>query len=245
MFHVPFFIFHLSNIHCILKEKALLFMLFVCVLAISQASAQKPLHQALYDHAVTTPDSVTKNFRTLAAYLKAPCQDDSEIVETIFYWMALNIQYNDDPNYEMSYADSVAKVTLLTRKSGCEGTARLFCEICHAANVECQVVFGYAEGYSFDRQQSSRPNHGWNAVQINGEWKLVDATWGSGGSTTEGNQEMYVRELDLRYLFADPTDLIIDHFPEDSKWQLLENPITKREFYSDEYELKRLAKLAW
>jgi transglutaminase/protease-like cytokinesis protein 3 len=209
------------------------------------AGAQKPLHQNLYDYAASTPDSVARNYRTLAAYLTAPCQDDAEKVETIFYWMALNIQYNDDPNYEASYADSVAKITLLTHKSGCEGTARLFCEICHAAGVECQVVFGYAEGYSFDRQQQTRPNHGWNAVMIDGEWKLVDATWGSGGSTTEDNKEVYVRELDLRYLFAVPKDFVIDHFPEDPKWQLLENPITKREFYSDEYELKRLAKLAW
>jgi transglutaminase/protease-like cytokinesis protein 3 len=224
--------------------RSLLTVLF-SLLIMTSLLAQKQVNVQLYNHAKATPDSVAKNYRTLAAYLTGPCQNDEEKVETIFYWMALNIQYYDDPNYEASYADSVAKITLLTHKSGCEGTARLFCEICHAADVECQVVFGYAEGYSFDRQQASRPNHGWNAVNINGKWKLVDATWGSGGSTTEDNKEVYVTQLDLRYLFADPTDFVIDHFPEDSKWQLLENPISKHEFYSDEYELKRLAKLAW
>jgi transglutaminase/protease-like cytokinesis protein 3 len=206
---------------------------------------QKPANELLFDHAKMATDSVTKNFHDLATYLKGPCQNDQETVETIFYWMAISIQYNEDPNFEVPYADSVAKVTLLTRKSGCEGTARLFCELCQAAQVECEVIFGYAEGYSFDRQRSSYPNHGWNAVKINDEWKLVDATWGSGGSTTQGNKEVYVRELDLRYLFADPKDFITDHFPENSKWQLLEKPISKREFYSDEYELKRLAKLGW
>jgi transglutaminase/protease-like cytokinesis protein 3 len=206
---------------------------------------QNKVNPELFEHAKNAPPSVEKKYRDLAEYLKAPCQNDREIVESIFYWMAINIAYNDDPEYERSYSDSIAKTTLLTKKSGCEGTARLFCEICHAAGIECNVIFGFAEGYSFDQQQQTTPNHGWNAVKIDGEWKLVDATWGSGGSTTEHSRQVYVSEIDMRYFFADPKDLIIDHFPENSQWQMLDNPISKREFYSDEYELKRLAKLGW
>jgi transglutaminase/protease-like cytokinesis protein 3 len=208
-------------------------------------SAQNKINASLFNHAKMAPDSVEKNYRTLANYLKIPAQNDRETVESIFYWMAINIAYYDNPAFEKTIGDSIAKTTLLTKKSGCEGTARLFREICRGAGIECQVVFGFAEGYSFDEQQASAPNHGWDAVNIDGKWELVDATWGSGGSTKEGIREVYVSEIDMRYFFADPNDFIIDHFPEDSKWQLLENPISKHEFYSDEYELKRLAKLGW
>jgi transglutaminase/protease-like cytokinesis protein 3 len=82
-------------------------------------------------------------------------------------------------------------------------------------------------------------------VKTDGAWQLVDATWGSGGSTSEDEKEIYFSEIDMRYFFADPKDFVTDHFPADSKWQLLDKPISKREFYSDDYELKRLAKLGW
>lgn len=219
--------------------------IFLAIFVSTGVTGQATMHENLFNHAKNAPDSVEGNFRDLAAYLKIPAQNDQEAVETIFYWMALNITYYEDPNFEKDYTDSIAKVTLLTKKSGCEGTARLFDKLCKSAGIESVIIFGFAEGYGFDQQSASQPNHGWNAVKINGEWKLVDATWGSGGSTTEGNKEVYINQMDLRYLFADPKNFIIDHFPEDSKWQLLDDPISKREFYSDEYELKRLAKLGW
>jgi transglutaminase/protease-like cytokinesis protein 3 len=205
-------------------------------------SAQKPANEILFNHAKMTPDSAEANFRDLASYLKGPAQNDKEVVETIFYWVAINIFYVDDPSYEIDYPDNIAVVTLRTKKSGCEGTARLFHELCQAANIESEVVFGYAVGYSPGGRRILIPNHGWNVVRINNEWELVDATWGSGGSSRIGDSMVRVKEMDMRYLFADPEDFVIDHFPEKKKWQLLDKPVSKRTFYSDFYDLKRMAK---
>ncbi len=227
------------------KITGLILALLSFSLLCNDLAAQRKANPRLFSHANETPDSVETSISSLASYLREPAQNEREIVETIFYWMAIHIKYHDDPDYEMVYADSIVSVTFRTRQAGCEGTARLFKALCDSARIECVVIFGFAEGYGFDRQRSSRPNHGWNAVKIDGQWLLVDATWGSGGATSEGDQAVYITALDLRYLFADPKDFIIDHFPEDSKWQLLTKPISKKTFYSDEYELKRLAKLGW
>lgn len=199
----------------------------------------------MFSHAQMAPDAVKRSIKELATYLKSPAQNDREVVESIFYWMALNITYYEDPNEETMIKDSIPVFTLRERSSGCEGTARLFKALCDSAGIECALIFGYAEGYSFDSQRSSKPNHGWNAVKLDGKWELVDATWGSGGSTTEGNSKVYISQIDMRYLFADPEDFITDHFPEDQKWQLLDEPISKREFYSEDFELRRMAKLGW
>ncbi|NTV84814.1 MAG: hypothetical protein HGA23_11035 [Bacteroidales bacterium] len=205
---------------------------------------QKPLHENLFNHAKSAPDSVENNFQDLATYLKSAAQNDKEIAETIFYWMALNIEYIDDPAYQSDITtEEIALVTLQTKKSGCEGTARLFYELCTASQLECEVIFGYALGYSYDNNKAARPNHGWNAVKINDKWELVDATWGSGGSTSEDGKEVYITELDLRYLFADPKNFVIDHFPQQARWQLMEKPISKRKFFSDEYDMRRMGKL--
>lgn len=206
---------------------------------------QNLVNGILLNHAKAAPDSVELTFKDLADYLKLPAKSEKEIVETIFYWVAVNVDYVD-PSFGMEYdADSIAYITLITRKSGCEGTARLFQELCLAAGIQCEVIFGYAQGFGFDSKRETRPNHGWNAVIIDGKPLLVDATWGAGGSTIRDGEEVMVKELDMRYLFADPKDFIIDHLPQDPGWQLLEKPVSKKEFYSDEWDLKRMAWLGW
>jgi transglutaminase/protease-like cytokinesis protein 3 len=217
---------------------------FFCIIA-PDLHGQKLVNGVLLNHAKSAPDSVEQNFSDLAGYLKIPASNDKEVVETIFYWVAVNIHYVD-PSFGMEYEpDSIARNTLITRKSGCEGTARLFRELCIATGIECELIFGYAQGFGFDSKKAKRPNHGWNAVIIDGKPLLVDATWGGGGATTQDGQVVHVRELDMRYLFSDPVNFTIDHLPQDPDWQLLDHPITKNQFYSDEWDLKRMGWLGW
>jgi transglutaminase/protease-like cytokinesis protein 3 len=226
-----------------MKIKYLLVVVLIYFLQTGITSGQKLLNQQLLAYAKNSPDSAETSFLNLASYLRGGAQNDRETVEAIFYWIAINIAYSDDPYCQSVASDSVAKFTLMTRKSGCEGTARLFYELCKAAQIECVVIFGIAEGSTLGGKRITRPNHGWNAVKLNGKWELADATWGSGGSTMVGDSAVYITELDMRYLFAKPESFIIDHFPEDNQWQLLEKPISRRTFLSDEYDIKRMAKL--
>lgn len=213
------------------------------ILSLTNAYGQRPLHQNLYDHAIAAPDSVQHDIASLADYLKIPGQNKKEVAETIFYWVAVYIQYID-PLYGPADTNEMALTTLQTKKSGCEGTARLYYELCKASAVDCQLIFGIAMGYSGKRQKERQPNHGWNAVKSDDKWELVDCTWGGGGSTVIDGQETYVTELDLRFLFANPKSFVIDHFPEDSYWQLLgDNAISKRTFLSNDYQFKRNGKL--
>ena len=225
-----------------MKTNRTLLIILISFLHVAVLFSQKTADEKLFSHAKNAPDSVERSFHALAEYLKAPAQNDREIAETIFYWVAINIAYYNDPAYEMAYPDNIEETTLLTKKSGCEGTARLYYKLCTAAGVECVIIFGTAKGYNFE-SAGSQSNHGWNAVHLDGKWELVDATWGGGGATEVNGKLVHVRELDLRYLFADPGDFVIDHFPEDRQWQLLDDPISKGEFLGDFYDLKRMAKL--
>ncbi|MDX9906566.1 MAG: transglutaminase domain-containing protein [Bacteroidales bacterium] len=228
-----------------MKPKSLLAAASVFCIIVTNLHGQKMVNGVLLNYAKASPDSVELNFKDLAYYLKIPAKSEKEIVETIFYWVAVNIDYVD-PSYGIEYdVDSLANFTLMTRKSGCEGTARLFKELCIAAGIECELIFGYAQGFGFDSKKVKRPNHSWNAVIIDGKPILVDATWGGGGATTQNGQLVHVKELDMRYLFSDPKNFNIDHLPEDPKWQLLDDPISKNEFYSDEWDLKRMGWLGW
>jgi len=158
-----------------MKYNHLLFVVLLSSLQITFSFGQKPLNQNLFNYAKIAPDSVETSFHDLSFFLKGAAQNDKETVETIFYWMAINIAYNEDPDVETGSRDSLAIITLRTKKSGCEGTARLFYELCKSAQIECEVIFGIAEGGSFEGGRISRSNHGWNAVKLDDKLELVDA----------------------------------------------------------------------
>lgn len=64
----------------------------------------------------------------------------------------------------------------------------------------------------------------------------MDATWGSGGFFIPEN---YEKLLNLNFLFCKPENFILEHFPNEEKWQLLIQPVSKLEFSSEEYIEKR------
>ena len=73
--------------------------------------------------------------------------------------------------------------------------------------------------------------HSWNAVLVNGAWRLVDCHWAArrlvGKKVTAENVRY---ELDEYYFMPDPNQLIFTHFPDDPSWQLLERPISLADF---------------
>ena len=40
----------------------------------------------------------------------------------------------------------------------------------------------------------------------------------------------YVRRFDDHYFMTPPSQFIYDHFPEDARWQLLDEPVSKQEY---------------
>lgn len=70
-------------------------------------------------------------------------------------------------------------------------------------------------------------NHSWNAVFINGEWRFVDCTWGSGFLDTN---KKFCRQFDEFWFLTDPEVFVYDHFPAHQIWQLLEEPISIEDF---------------
>ena len=48
------------------------------------------------------------------------------------------------------------------------------------ANIECVIIDGYGKTAQNPIDTHSTPNHSWNAVKLNGDWFLCDATWSAG-----------------------------------------------------------------
>lgn len=69
--------------------------------------------------------------------------------------------------------------------------------------------------------------HSWNAVKVEGNWKLFDPTWGAGYVK---DQRIFVKKYTDKWYAVAADNIIVRHFPYKPIWQLSENPLTYTEF---------------
>jgi hypothetical protein len=182
-------------------------------------------------HAIGVPNFYTTDIHTLVNYLIKPASNDIEKTRVIFRWIAENVNYDDHGYNTGNYSDVSAEGVFKNRVAVCDGFSELFKLMGEIAGLEVVKISGYSKGYSYDEGSTfEETNHAWNAIRIDGTWKLFDVTWGQGHGVTEGGQLKSINEFDEFWFATDPYAFIFTHLPEEPKWQLIENPISKRYF---------------
>ena len=172
-----------------------------------------------------------------------------EKVRALYYWLALNIDYNSRKD-NFSIGDNIIMYSsqrekerelrllkkkrlnniLKYKKAICIDYSEIFKSACDNMGIESEVVTGYSRIYIDDIENEKKyKNHAWNAVKINNKWQLVDITWAS--AFIKGLPTNITRNFYDYYYFTNPEELILTHFPSDSKWQLLTHKVSKSEFF--------------
>ena len=173
----------------------------------------------------------SQSSKNLALRITRNSNTDLEKAKAIFIWIAIHISYdhelrNDKLLQKQFYTseDKVISKVLERKKALCGGYAFLFKDLCKYVNVDSEIVHGYSKKYYDRPNKSTKPDHTWNAVKINGRFYLLDLTLAVSHSKN-GNPDMY-------WFKTDPHYFIKTHYPEKKKWTLLKNPISRREFES-------------
>lgn len=164
----------------------------------------------------------------LTALLTRPFEKEEDKCRSIFTWIAHNISYDYDAFLQGAYGALKPEDVLQKRRAICGGYANLFKEMAETAGLRAVVVGGFSRGYGYDAQHlfADRNRHAWNAVLLNGDWYLLDATWGA-GYINEGKFKASFNEF---YFLTPPEQLIQTHFPERARWQLLRKPRSRTTF---------------
>lgn len=179
-------------------------------------------------HALAASDSEEVSPSVLVRYLSQPTRNDTEKARAIFRWVADRISYDVDAYLSNSLVTMNAEDVLRQRRGICDGYAALFEKLAREAGMEAVTIKGYAKAYGYTPgTRFERPNHAWNAIKIDGQWRLVDTTWGA-GYVRNGR---YVKVLTETYFLAPPEQLMFTHFPLNEAWQLQSTPhLTKAQF---------------
>ena len=230
-----------------------IFFLLITKLSFSQ---KQSLNFSYIDRKVQSIEACAPD--SLAQKLSASYATDVEKIRSIFRWITENIAYrtrnylgsrkgakhlfDEEPEDTLSASlnERIALEVLRKKEAVCDGYARLFKILCDHAGIRSEIITGYARTNMNRMGEQFKSNHRWNAVLVDSNWYLLDATWASGYITYSSDQ--FVKAYDDYYFMTPPEDFIRDHYPEDSRWTLLANPPTLREFYRTPFRHSAFAK---
>lgn len=170
------------------------------------------------NHAARFPRQQVRDLQTLAYDLTSPFPSHTDKARAIFTWLHHNIAYDVDRFFNGTVCGSTPQSTLQSGLAVCEGYASLFTTIATHAGLESVIISGHGKGFGYTALApgSSLPpyqaGHAWNAVRIDGgEWKLIDACWGSGH--VQGRGMPYIAKFTPEYFSMSNEEFGIKHFP--------------------------------
>ncbi len=201
--------------------KWVLFFFFCCALGVIVAQ----------DGQYAAPDSVAeevsktkyKEVRDLTYALTDDFEEDEMKYRAIVKWVSLNIEYK--------IIDSEDGNDVIKRgKAKCAGYSLLVHEMCFHAGLQSRIVVGDCRDELADiGQRLDFEEHAWNAVKINGEWLLSDATWATGWYDEENRETVY--EFRDEYFLSKPEDFVkLGHYAHEEELMFLEETYPKNKY---------------
>jgi hypothetical protein len=178
------------------------------------------------------PAASEHSIADIAAYINRSARTDLEKARAVYVWVTDNISYNDAGFNSGDLGDNSAENVLKTRVAVCAGFADLFTEIAVKTGIEAVTVTGYAKGYGYSEGDVFEDtDHAWNAVKIDGAWKIYDATWGQGSATEDSRGRLKSsKKFDEQWFHVDPKISVFTHLAEFAYQNFLPQTISLAEF---------------
>jgi transglutaminase/protease-like cytokinesis protein 3 len=156
-------------------------------------------------------------------YVCRPYKSDVQRLRAIFTWVSEKISWEEE------FEGSIDPRRVIQTKRGCaEEVAVLVMEMCAAVGIHCEVVRGYLKspGEVPEIGLKPRPNHWWNAVLVDGEWRIMDCSL---SSPTNPRRSLYSSTgpqiAESWWFLARPVEICWTHIPEYQQQQHICPPV--------------------
>ena len=189
-------------------------------------------------------DSAAKQIYDYAAgvlkYIISDDMTDVEKAHAVYDWVMMQVNY-DHGVVGVSSLDQAVKYSayylegVFTDKTSyavCDGISKAYALMCNMENIECIRVAGVAGA---DYNEESWGGHAWNKVKVNGEWYIVDCTWGDESMVLWNNNSVYHEMAFHRYFLLTDREVERSH-GEDQPNKYPRTSVTPYNWYDDETE---------
>ncbi len=177
-------------------------------------------------------------------------KSETEQAREIYNWLTNNIAYDTKQLSKRKKYYSPLE-TLKRKKAICYGYSELFLAMCNILKIESYLIHGYSKGFGYVKgDQFTSADHAWNIIHADTNWIIEDATWGSGAldydfdfktrllqtfsrKTGIRTKLIFIKNPSMDYFNISAPEAVKTHFPMDSKWQLMDYPVSYETFIAD------------
>ncbi|ERF74022.1 hypothetical protein EPUS_03837 [Endocarpon pusillum Z07020] len=157
-------------------------------------------------------------------YVCRPHRSDVQRLRAIFTWASERIAWDEDFDGEID-----ARRVIQSKRGCSHEVAVLVYEMCSAIGIHAEVIRGYLKtpGEDLDLDASThRPNHYWNCVIVDNEWRMLDCSL---ASPTNPKRSLYSSVspsiAEPFYFLTLPSQLCYTHVPTNPMHQHIVPPI--------------------
>ena len=158
-------------------------------------------------------------------YICRPHRSDVQRLRAIFIWCAERVVWDEDLDGEID-----TRRVIQNRRGSSRELAVLVMEMCLAVGIHCEVVPGYIKspGEDINLDILNRGgNHHWNALVVDGEWRMMDASLASPSNPRRSLYSNVSTSIaEAWYFLTRPTEFCYTHVPLDHIQQKLVPPIS-------------------
>lgn len=149
-------------------------------------------------------DSTNPEIIKLIGFLLKPSMTEQEKIKSIYDWVIENISYDNQAYLKGRNVLNRASEVLKTKSGLCRDYAFLIAALARAARLQARVVYGSTE----ENGNWTPVQHAWNEVCVDGEWIVLDPTWGAGYLSKDGK---FVNSPTDKYFVPDLADFSKTH----------------------------------
>jgi hypothetical protein len=160
-------------------------------------------------------------------YLCRPYRNDVQRLRAIFTWVSEKVSWEED--FDIPHDARIDTRRVIQTHRGCsQEIAYLVSEMCAAVSIHSEIIHGYLKtpGEVLDFDVANRPNHWWNAVIVDGEWRIMDASL---AGPTHGRRNRYSTTAgsaaESWYFLTRPMEICYTHVPMLAEQQHIVPPV--------------------
>ena len=163
-------------------------------------------------------------------YVCRPYRSAVQRLRAIFTWCSERVSWDDDVmlhGYDDQYTDT--RRVIQTKRGSSREVSALIVEMCTAIGVHAEQVTGFlkAPGEGLDLDAVTRPNHYWNAVLVDNEWRILDASIASPTNPKRARYSSLSSSIaEAWYFLAPPSEICWTHVPCDTTQQHMVPPVS-------------------
>ncbi|KAG0646508.1 cytokinesis 3 [Hyphodiscus hymeniophilus] len=153
-----------------------------------------------------------------------PYRSDVQRLRAIFTWVSEKITWEEECDTDVD-----SRRVLQTKRGCAEEVAVLVLEMCAAVGIHAEIIRGYLKtpGEVPEIGIMPRPNHWWNAVIVDGEWRFMDCSLAAPSNPRRVLYSSAGQVAESWWFLARPSEICWTHVAETHHQQHLCPPVAQ------------------